>query len=232
MIRSSLLASLFLFSAPVMAGEPVVVVELFTSQGCSSCPPADKIIGDLTTRSDVLPLTLNVDYWDYLGWRDDFAKPEYSERQRKYGHMFKQRSIYTPSVVVNGSMHVVGNRDFIVESSIEDHAKIPVEANIDLVAEDGKVNITVNPVISNASPSNVWFVSYFPPKTVAIKRGENAGKELTYWNTLQSRKQLSEWDGKETLSLTEDIPEDAAGVAVIVQYGDVGMVTAASKLDF
>src|SRR6476660_1327037 len=112
--------------------EPRAVVELFTSQGCSSCPPADQIIGELAKDPSIIALSLPIDYWDYLGWKDTLADSRFSARQKAYSHMRGEREVYTPQVVVNGSAHVIGSDRVRIEGAISDTGK-----------RDGVMSITV-----------------------------------------------------------------------------------------
>ena len=118
---SKMVAAAWMALAGVAAAGEAVVVELFTSQGCSSCPPADRILGELAERDDVIALALHVDYWDYLGWKDEFASPQYTKRQRAYARAAGERTIYTPQMVIGGQDHVIGSRPMKVSQAIQKH---------------------------------------------------------------------------------------------------------------
>ena len=122
---SMVFAAFAAISVPATAQSPVVV-ELFTSQGCSSCPPADKLMHELAKRDDVIALALHVDYWDYIGWKDVFAQPEFTARQRAYARLGNRKMIYTPQMVINGRDHVVGSNPKDTNALISSHKKLPM----------------------------------------------------------------------------------------------------------
>ena len=150
------LSAVTAFGARTEAASPVVV-ELFTSQGCSSCPPADEILGDLAMRPDVLALSLNVDYWDYLGWKDTFALPGNAVRQRQYVAGWGGRTVYTPQMVIGGAVDVVGNKRRAVESALQKLAATPAAAEIRLSrTADGAVTAQISATGATAKPAVVW----------------------------------------------------------------------------
>lgn len=209
------------------AGE-TVVVELFTSQGCSSCPPADKILGELAKRDDVIALALHVDYWDYLGWRDEFASPEHTKRQRAYGRAARQRTIYTPEMVIGGQDHVIGSRPMDVAKLLQQHSEIRKPVGVRLQREGDKVFILAEEraQITNAV---VMVFTYTPEEVVKVRRGENAGRTLTYHNVVSSMKRLANWDGKEAFRGTAKVPANTP-VVVMVQSRDGGVILGAARL--
>ncbi len=166
--------------------QPSGVVELFTSQGCSSCPPADKVLSDLAKSGDTLALAWHVDYWDYLGWKDTFSSAEFTKRQRAYARSLGERQIYTPQAVINGRMHVVGSRGEAVRSMLAQFAgkaeglTVPVDAVVD--GDMLKVHI---PLGGEASGATLWMVYFNNSSQVDIKRGELAGQKLTYTNIVR-----------------------------------------------
>ena len=123
----------------------LVVVELYTSQGCSSCPPADKFLHDLAKRDDVLALGLHVDYWDYIGWKDIFGDPAFSERQRAYARAGNRRSVYTPQMIIQGQEHVVGNHPMDVSELIVRHKARPAHVTLDVQADGETAQVTARP---------------------------------------------------------------------------------------
>src|SRR4051812_17852201 len=135
-LRPLVLATMLVAAGPAIAGERPVVVELFTSQGCSSCPPADALLGELTRRADVLPLAFHVDYWNRLGWKDPYSSAESTARQRTYARQLGLRTIYTPQMVVDGGIDVVGSERADVLKAIDaaraSQRTVPIE-----VARDG-----------------------------------------------------------------------------------------------
>ena len=154
--------------------KPRAVVELFTSQGCSSCPPADKVVGDLVSEGEVLALTLPVDYWDYLGWRDTLASPDNSARQRAYAAHRGDRSVYTPQIVVNGIEHVVGGNRLSVQEALKRAPRLSAE--IDMKHNDMGIEATVTGNLpKDAKMATVFFISLNDREEIPIGRGENAG---------------------------------------------------------
>ncbi len=216
-----------------IAQDRPVVVELFTSQGCSSCPPADAFLHKLAKRPDVIALALHVDYWDYIGWKDSFADPENTKRQRAYAHAAGRRSIYTPQMVINGQDHVVGNHSVDVNEVIRKRHADPDMIQLQ-VSRDGRfvvINAQANSQASAraAGPMVVHLVSFKPQQTVQVRRGENAGKSLSYANIVTDWKTLSQWDGQSALELRARAPKSQP-VAVLVQAQGHGPILAAFQL--
>ena len=168
------------------AADPVVV-ELFTSQGCSSCPPADEMLGMLAEREDVIALAFHVDYWDWIGWKDTFADPAYSDRQRAYAAGAGSSVVYTPQFVVGGQDHVAGAKGMSVARLIEAHSDRPTEV---LEVEDGRVTLS-----ATGQPALLILAEIVPVSEVSIERGENAGRDMVYHNIVRGWAVLSEWDG-------------------------------------
>jgi hypothetical protein len=232
-LRSIALIILFALSiAPARAGEPVVI-ELYTSQGCSSCPPADELLTELAKRDDVVALSLHVDYWDYLGWRDVFARHEFTERQKAYRDVAKERSIYTPQMVVHGEGRVVGSRRADVMDALDRAAKRPDLAEVELGRNDGRLWADIRPTGAFDGTAVVWMVGYESmPAPVKVLRGENRGRTIIHRNVARSWMKIGEITDASAARLSTPIPEGATGVAVIVQHGGVGPVLGAAKLDF
>ena len=221
------LSAFVTFSAPSWADSPVVV-ELFTSQGCSSCPPADKMLHALAERDDVIALALHVDYWAYIGWKDVFAQAKFSKRQREYAVVGGRRSVYTPQMVVNGLTDVVGAKPMKLSEAISAHAANPSPVDVSL-KRDGNT-IIVDAVANGAKgPFVVQMVQYTALSETRITRGENAGHTLSYANVANDWKILGEWDGRSPLSLTADLAADAP-VVIIVQKEQLGPILAAARL--
>ncbi|ETX30655.1 DUF1223 domain-containing protein [Roseivivax isoporae] len=220
-------ASLMASAAPAEEARPVVV-ELFTSQGCSSCPPADALLHELGQRDDVIALALHVDYWDYIGWKDSFAEARFTERQKGYATAAGRTSIYTPQMVVNGVHDVVGNRPKDVAKLIEKHRAKASPVTLDIAREGEMLRIaadTTRPV----GPVHVYLVRYDPEESVRIKRGENAGKRLTYSYIVTDWDVVGIWDG--TAPYLESVPLTGAEPAVVlVQQKGYGAVLAAARL--
>lgn len=227
---TSLIAALVLSAQPMLAGDRPVVVELYTSQGCSSCPPADALLHDLAARDDVVALAMHVDYWDYIGWKDSFAHPNNAKRQRAYAQRSGRKMVYTPQMIINGSDHVVGNRPMDVADLIDRHRKADKTVNLTLVRSGGKVTIAAEPVPSAQGPLTVQLLRYRPKSTVAIKRGENAGRTLSYANVVTELKVLGHWNAAKPLRLSAPLTGDQPAV-VLVQHAGPGPVVAVGLID-
>ena len=229
--RTILLAALAL---PVIAAADgannVVMVELFTSQGCSSCPPADEHLAKLADRDDVLALSMHVDYWDYLGWQDTFARAEHTLRQSEYRDRMGARVLFTPQIVVDGTNSVPGVRHDMVEAAIAAAAKAPQRAGIRLGEEDGmlRAEITGEP---GSWPSTIWVASYDREATVEIEHGENAGRVFTYRNVVEKLMKVGPWDGDGPASLPLPQPSSGEGIAVWLQEDRSGRILAASFVE-
>lgn len=179
--------------------KPLGVVELFTSQGCSSCPPADAFFSELVAKGEVIALAYHVDYWDYLGWRDTLARPENTQRQRDYGRAFGVRSVYTPQAVINGRAHVNGAKRAAVSGTLETLQNSGKGLSIDLTAAEQGESIVIEtgggPTYSKAHLVLVFFED---AKPVTIERGENSGSTITYWNAVTAVQTAGMWKGKPT----------------------------------
>ena len=221
------------FAALPAAAQPVVV-ELYTSQGCASCPPADAFLSELAEREDVIALSLHVDYWDYLGWRDIHARKEFTKRQIAYRDAAGERTVYTPQMVIDGVARVVGSRRDEVSEAIRKARAAPPGAEIDLRAVGGmKVAAEITPRGDGADgPCLIWLVSYETPPPVEITRGENAGKTIVYSNVVRSWMRMGAWDGVRPVRFEAPIPEGVDGLAVILQDGKVGPIVGAAKIEF
>lgn len=212
------------------AQQSPVVVELYTSQGCSSCPPADRLLHKLSDRDDVIALALHVDYWDYIGWKDSFANPAFTHRQKAYAAAAKRRSVYTPQMIVNGQEDVVGTYAMEIADLIMDHSTR--RAPVDLSLQRGNSTLEIRARWTRDQtppPMVVQLVHYIPEETVHIRRGENAGETLTYHNIVNGWQVLEQWDGTAPLSLRT--PEDGdRPVVVLVQVEGHGPIVAAAQL--
>lgn len=220
---------LALLLAPVVAkAEHPVVVELYTSQGCSSCPPADRILAGLAADDNVIPLALHVDYWDYLGWKDEFAMPEFSNRQRLYARAWHERSVYTPQMVVQGVNYMVGSRGDEIQRQIMQAQAVDEHAALDVVNRGAGIEISIAPREGVALEADIHLVRYAPGETVMIERGENAGKTIAYINVVQSWETLGRWDGKGPAVV--NVASAAAGnYVVILQAPGPGQIYAAKR---
>lgn len=223
--------ALFAAAGPAFAGGQPVVVELFTSQGCSSCPPADKIITRLSKRDNVLALALHVDYWDYLGWKDNFANPAYSARQRAYARATQKHTIYTPQVVVQGVSPAIGSRENDVNGLIAFHEKRAEIATLDAKRVGDAVRVNVAAKTADIGKVVIQIVRFLPTKTVEIHAGENAGKTITYTNIVTSWMPVAQWNGRGQLSIRVPMQEGPQPIAVLVQSANFGPIIAAKVID-
>jgi hypothetical protein len=207
--------------------DPRAVVELFTSQGCSSCPPADRIIGELAKDPSVIALSLPIDYWDYLGWKDTLADSRFSARQKAYSQMRGDRDVYTPQVVVNGSEHVIGSDRAGIEGAIDDTKKhgAVMSVPVSMTISGKQLNVSVAAAHAGAATSHgeVWICAISRSVPIAIGRGENRGREITYHNVVRNVLKVGDWNGTAgtwTVPL-ENISRDGVdAAAVYVQDGN------------
>jgi hypothetical protein len=187
------------------AAEARAVIELFTSQGCSSCPPADKLLGELSKDPTLVTLSLPVDYWDYLGWKDTLALHGHTDRQRAYSSARGDRNVYTPQAVINGVVHVLGSDKAAIEKAVAEtrqNAK-PLAVPVTLKIVDEKIVVTVAASSdSNTNSAEIWLCPITDTTPVVVGRGENSGHTLTYHNVVRRWVKLGDWNGKaETFSL-------------------------------
>ena len=215
--------------ALAQGAEPVVVVELYTSQGCSSCPAADAYLARLADQPGVLPLALHVDYWDYIGWADSFAQAKFTDRQRAYAAAAGSRTIYTPQMVVNGVDLAVGSDAVLVDGQIRRHREAAARVALQVTRTGTTLAISAQALVEVPGPLLVQLVRYTPSETVAIERGENAGKTVIYRNIVTSWQQVGSWSGVGDLRLTVPAP-GSAPLVVIVQTEGAGPILAAASL--
>lgn len=207
--------------------KPVVVVELYTSQGCSSCPPADEFLAMLAMDPSILPLSLHVDYWDYIGWKDKFADPKFTVRQKAYAQAFGTRSIYTPQFIVGGIDRVEGNRPEETAAFIRKHLSVAQDIGLTLNRDGNTVTIRANPLGPDFGKSNIQLVRYTPSEIVNIERGENAGKSIKYFNIVTSWQSLGNWSGNAPLEMQANVKGDQPIVVIVQQEGPAYIVAAA-----
>ncbi|CUH89395.1 putative secreted protein [Phaeobacter sp. CECT 5382] len=210
--------------------EPVVV-ELFTSQGCSSCPPADALLKQLAQRQDVLALAFHVDYWDYIGWKDIFASPAHTRRQKGYAHVGGRKMIYTPQMIVMGHQDVSGADAMGVADALSRHQSAPRPVALEVSRSGQRVTIALTPRVDLPDiPVTMQIVRYTPSQTVDITRGELAGHQLEYANIVDDLQQVGVWDGQEATEITIEIQGDQPA-AFLVQQGPYGPVLAAARIE-
>jgi hypothetical protein len=210
-----------------------VVVELFTSQGCNSCPPADAFLGELTRRDDVLALSLHVDYWDYIGWKDPFAQRAHTDRQRSYSRALSQRYVYTPQMVVDGVLQGVGS-DRAEIGKLIDKARKAAEGGPTLAISGAGAQRVLRIGAGKApSPATVWLVGFDRAHETPIRAGENSGKRLANHNVVRMMQPVGTWKGSAS-DIALDLSAIAAqcdGAAVIVQSEETGPIVAAMRVD-
>jgi hypothetical protein len=207
--------------------DPRAVIELFTSQGCSSCPPADRILGELAQDPSVIALSMPIDYWDYLGWKDTLADSRFSARQKAYSQVRGDRKVYTPQVVVNGSAHVIGSDLAGIESAIDATKKADGVMSVPVtMTQSGKeINVSVEATgkVPAAMHGEVWICSISKAVPISIGRGENSGRQVIYHNVVRNLLKVGDWDGT-SVSWTvplENISSDGVDAAVVyVQDGN------------
>src|SRR5664279_2790875 len=198
-IRTTIAASVAALAAggvavPALAGGTQAVVELFTSQGCSSCPAADRLIATYADRDDVLALSYNVDYWDYLGCKDTLASHDNSQRQRDYAAARGDGDVYTPQAVIDGREDVTGSLKNDIDASIAAN-RGGLSVPIDLSLSGDAVTVRIGASPSDMPHATLWLVMYERAVTVPIERGENSGKTITYSNVVRRMRPIAMWTG-------------------------------------
>ncbi len=211
-----------------------LVIELYTSQGCSSCPPADRVAGRLARHKHLLVLSLPVTYWDYLGWKDTLADASFDSRQRNYAQEMGRRLVYTPQMVVDGESHVIGSDRGKVTKAIRTQAKRlsrRIGINFSRSGRMLRLNVAAGPDDIGPIDATVWLVRYDPSHTVKIGRGENRGRTLTYTNVVRSIEPVGVWRGNPVTLRVPD-PPNAAGsrIAAILQDDSIGEILGAARL--
>ena len=224
-IASSLaLACYGLLSVPCAQAEPRAVIELFTSQGCSSCPPADKLIAEYAHDPSVIALSLAVDYWDYLGWKDTLALSGHSNRQRAYAKARGDRQVYTPQAVVDGAVHALGSDKVAIERAIRQvrEQSAPLLLPVTIERTGDKLTVTVPASKDEKGQAEVWLCPITRSIPVSIGRGENNGHTITYTNVVRRWIKLGDWTGRaETFDVpVKDVQNNGIdSAAVVVQSG-------------
>ena len=225
------------FLQPALAEPPRAVVELFTSQGCSSCPPADELLVEFSRQPDIVALSLPVNYWDYLGWKDTLAHVAFTERQKAYAHSRSDRQVFTPQMIVNGKKSSIGSDRAQVEKAIQVTTKgrktLPVSVVVN--EQNDTVTITVEETPDTTQrEAEIWILPVLRSQTVPIERGENRGKTITYANVVRGLNRVGEWRGG---SARFDVPLDMArkggdAYVVLLQGTDAtrpGIILGAAK---
>ena len=216
------------------AEKNLTVVELYTSQGCSSCPPADAFLGELAKRDDLLALSIHVDYWDYIGWKDPFASPENTKRQRAYASKLGMRYVYTPQMIVQGAAHSTGSdRAKILAMISKEQNSKRVAVKISRAGDGIRITVAGAGSAGIKEEAAVWLAVFDNRHDTVIRRGENGGRTLSYYNVVRGMKRIGTWNGQPL-----DIPIGNAdmstvgrdGCAVILQSVTTGRILGAAKL--
>lgn len=231
-LLSTLAASLLLLaSAPrAESSDNVVVLELFTSQGCAACPPADELIGAFAGRDDVIALSLHVDYWDYIGWEDSFADAVFTERQKRYARSWNRSTVFTPQIIVGGMDEAKSARRSVVNDLLAEHKARPARVRLSMTRGEGgalRVEATAEPPLS--SEADVVLIRYTPHAAVEVTSGENNGRRLTHFNVVTSLETVTRWDGQGTLQLTISAPGDDPAVVMVQEKGQGAVLAAARR---
>lgn len=221
---------MWLAAAGATRAEPVVVVELFTSQGCSSCPPADEFVAMLASDPRILPLALHVDYWDYIGWADRFAQPIFTDRQRDYAKAVGSRTIYTPQLIIGGLDRIEGFAPMETADRLRAHLSAGAAVHLTVTREGERLVIKAEADPPLDAPAQVQLVRYKPEETVTIERGENAGRTITYHNIVTQWTELGVWPGLAPLELTTPFKGELPG-AIIIQSTGPAHILAATRVD-
>ena len=225
-LAAAILSACAAFSAS--AQEDPVVIELFTSQGCSSCPPADRLLHELIKRDDVIGLALHVDYWDYIGWKDEYAISDHTLRQRAYARNGGRSMIYTPQMVINGQHDVVGAKAQELDRLIKAHLIAAPTAAVQAERSEQEVTVRVTPIdLPVGDTYDVRIVQYTPLRHASIRRGELAGHELDYANVVESWQMAGRWDGGNEQAFSAQLDSDLPAVVLVQRAGHGPIIAAA-----
>ena len=214
-------------SAPAKAAETRSVIELFTSQGCSSCPPADALLGELAKDPSTIALTFPVDYWDYIGWKDTLASPVCTARQKAYSAARGDGQVYTPQAVIDGVMHAVGSDSAEIKNAVQTAASRQniLNVKLGLTTNGGNLHVNVPAAGSDGLKSaGLWLLRVAHKRSVAIGRGENSGHSVTYTNVVRGMVKLGDWTGEaKGFDVKEPLPDaDSDGYVVLLQAAPNG----------
>ena len=213
-----------------------IVVELFTSEGCSSCPPADALLGELRNRQYVLPLSFHVDYWDYIGWKDRFGDPAFTRRQQSYAEAQGNSMVYTPQMIVAGAIDVVGSDRAEVDKALKKAYTRNAMYRIQVLREDDGKVVAQFPDAPIGVPATIWLVTYQKSAESHVKAGENAGQSLKTYNVVRSLQKVGMWTGAATeIELKLDAAAKAGSpdaCAIIANQAEHGPIVAAAGFQF
>jgi hypothetical protein len=204
---------------PARAGERPIVVELFTSEGCSSCPPADALLAELASRPDVLALSFHVDYWDRLGWKDSYSSREATARQNRYATLLNLATVYTPQIVVDGRWQAVGSDRADVEHALELARRSLREIPVTLALDHGQAQIRLGPGGDGVSAASVLLIGFDRRHVTAVQRGENGGRTLVHVDVVRGVEEVARFAGSAG-EIEAPIRWNYDRVAAIVQAAD------------
>lgn len=205
-----------------------VLVELFTSQGCSSCPPADRVLAGIAQRPGVLALSFHVTYWDDLGWKDPFGAPINTDRQKAYRLTFHNAQIYTPQMVIGGVKELVGQDAREVTTAIDDVARRRQTGPGLVLRRTSQLNVTID-AAQNTSAATIWIAAYLPRAETPVGRGENSGKTLVSTNIVRKLVALGPYAGAAVAyTAPPDFARENEGVAAWVQANSTGAILSAA----
>lgn len=232
-------ATFAIWVAPVVTAnqadaQPRAVIELFTSQGCSSCPPADRLLAEMARDPSMIALSWHIDYWDYLGWKDTFSQPAFTARQRGYGAARGDEEIYTPQVVINGASQMVGSDRAEINAAISHGRGSELAVPITLDGTGSSVRASIGPAPAGGLRiGTLYLLEVLRSREVAIPRGENASHAITYTNVVRTIAPLATWSGEaKSVDVPLDKMGDADGYIVLLQSGSLakpGVVLGAAK---
>ncbi len=208
-----------------------VLVELFTSQGCSDCPPADVLAGELKNRPGIHLVSMNVDYWDYLGWRDTLGKAQYSQRQQEYAKARGDHDVYTPQMIINGERHVVGSNRAAAEAAIQAAQAKPTGVAVSGVMSGNVIEVSVGDL--DGEMGTLWLMGITPEVRVKIERGENSGRILIYHSAVRNLVPAGSWAGTaKTFSIARGavVTAECSACLAVVQRGHIGGVLGLSDI--
>jgi hypothetical protein len=205
--------------AAAQAGERPIMVELFTSEGCSSCPPADALLAELASRPDVLALSFHVDYWDRLGWKDPFSSREATARQYRYATLLDLATVYTPQIVVDGKWQAVGSDRAAVEHALDSARGNREEIPVKLIVDHGQARIELGPGGEEASVL-VLLIGFDRRHVTAVKRGENSGRTLAHVDVVRGVEDLAHSGRTTGGGIAAPIPWPCDRIAAVVQAAD------------
>lgn len=225
---STLALAISLLVPATSQAENTVVMELFTSQGCSSCPPADRLAVDMASADDsIIALGWHVDYWDYLGWKDTFSSPEHTQRQAGYRDRWHLRSLYTPQMVVNGRAQMVGSHGAEVRNAVQSAKNTPQMIDMSVTLNGSDATVRISAIMAGLPEADIILIRVIPEANVDIGRGENAGHTVRYVNIVEHAKTLGEWDGVRDLDV-QDIDISDGTYVLMIQAKGFGPILGAS----